>query len=91
MDKGLVDRLREHADQRLVAIPDTEGEVQAALRRLDELLGLVAAWEDEDRHHGAAAGQLAVGPSREAVSRLATAVRRAEAEPPAQPVVPDGG
>ncbi|MBW3613851.1 MAG: hypothetical protein KY439_00885 [Actinobacteria bacterium] len=90
MDDAVMDRLREHAEHRLVAIPDTDGEVQAALWRLDELLGLVAAWEEEQRDHGAGAGQLAVGPSREAVSRLATAVRKAEAKPPAQPVAPDG-
>ena len=58
--------------------PTTDGEVvQAVLPRLDELLGLVAAWEDEDPDNGVGAGQLAVGPSREAVLPLATAVQRA--------------
>ncbi len=90
MDDAEVDRLREHADKRLVTIPDTDGEVQVALRRLDELLGLVAARKDGDPDHGAELGQLAVGPSREAVARLAAAVQTAQAEPAAQPVAPDG-
>ncbi len=50
----------------------------------------MAEWEDEDPDRWRRRAQLAVGPRREAVSRLATAVRTAEAEPPAQPVAPDG-
>ena len=84
-------RLREHADRRVAAIPDTEGDVQAALGRLEELLSLVAAWlEEEADRDGAGGSGLAVGPSREAVRRLGTAVRAAEAAAPAQPVAPDG-
>ena len=86
MDDAMVDRLRAHAETRLVAIPDTEGEVMAALGRLDELLGAVAAWEEEP----GGAGHLAARPSWEAVRRLVSAVVSAEGKPPAQPVAADG-
>lgn len=91
MDEPKMDQLREHAEKRLVAIPDMEGEVQAALGRLDELLGLVTAWQEEEPDRGdAGVNQLAAGPSRKAAGRLASAVRAAETEPPAQPMAPDG-
>lgn len=91
MDEAKMDQLSEHAEKRLVAIPNTEGEVQAALGRLEELLGLVTAWQEEQPDRGdAGASQLTAGPSRKAVGRLASAVRAAETEPPAQPVAPEG-
>ena len=81
------DRLRAHAETRLVAIPDTEGEVLAALGRLDELLGWVAAWQEPG-----GAGHFDAGPSWEAVRRLVSAVVVSveAAEPPAQPLASDG-
>ena len=91
MDERMMDQLREHAEKRLVAIPDTEGEVQAALGRLDQLLGLVAAWQEEDHDRGEVGlDQLALGPSREAVWRLASAVRRSGGEATGSTSAPDG-
>jgi hypothetical protein len=89
MDEATVDRLRAHAEERLVAIPDTDGEVQAALGRLDELLGLIWQWEQEEPDHGTGL-RLATEAAHHAVGRISAAVRRAEAEVPAQPVAPDG-
>ena len=89
MDEARLDRLRAHAETRLVAVPDTEGDVQAALARLEQLVGAVAAGEgDQAGRQGR--GQLAVEPAREALERLSAAVRAAEAIPPAQPIAPAG-
>lgn len=91
MDEATVDRLREHADERLVAIPDTDGEVQAALGRLVELLGLVGQWELEEPERQTGPGlRLATEAAREAVGRISVGVRRAEAGEPAQPIAPGG-
>lgn len=73
-----------------MAIPDTGGEVQGALDRLDELLTLIWQWElaRPDRHAGVG---LRLATSRaHALERISIAVRRAEAEGPAQPIAPDG-
>jgi len=87
MDKDLVDRLREHADRRPAAVPDTDGEVRAALDRLDELLGAVV--DDDSRGSPSSAGQLTPA-ARQALWRLSRAVSEAERAPVAQPVAPDG-
>ncbi|HET7486554.1 MAG TPA: hypothetical protein VFJ85_01400 [Acidimicrobiales bacterium] len=87
MDKDLVDRLREHADRRPVAVPDTDGEVRAALDRLDELLGAVV--DDDGLRSPTAAGQLTPA-ARQALWRLSRVVSEAERGPVAQPVAPDG-
>jgi len=87
MDKDLVDRLREHADRRPAAVPDTDGEVRAALDRLDELLGAVV--DDDSRGSPSSAGQLTPA-ARQALWRLSRAVSEAEHGPVAQPVAPDG-
>ena len=91
MDEATLDRLRGHADERLVAIPDTDGEVQAALGRLEDLLGLIGQWEQEEPERQTGPGlRLATEAAREAVGRISVGVRRAEAGEPAQPIAPDG-
>ena len=86
MDEATVNRLRAHAVMRPVAIPDTEGEIQGALDRLNALLGLAGP----DEHEPGPASPVVTDAARQAAARLATAVRAAEAASPAQPVAPDG-
>lgn len=88
-DDNMADRLREYAQRRPVAIPDTDGEVRAALGRLDELLGMVVDDDDDEFSSPVVAGQLSVA-ARESVRRLSSAVAAAERGPIAQPVAPDG-
>ncbi len=82
-----VDRLRAHADMRPVAIPDTDGEVHGALAGLDDLVAMIAPGHEEVDPEL----DVALSPdARDAVGRLAVAVRVAEAGSPAQPIAPDG-
>lgn len=90
MDTEDVDRLRAHAGLRLVAVPDTDGDVAAALVRLEELLLGVVARETDEPEHPSGPGQLASGPTLAAVQRLGAAVAEAERGAVAQPVAPDG-
>ena len=85
MDEAAVNRLRAHAVLRPVAVPDTEGEIQSALGRLDELLTMATPPEDDP--------DLAATVDADAgdtVACLAAAVRAAESGPAAQPIAPDG-
>lgn len=90
MDDDLVERLVAFADRRLVAVPDTDGDVRAALNRLDELLGAVIGdGRDEPSLSPMVDGQLTPA-ARQALWRLSDAVAEAERGPVAQPVAPDG-
>lgn len=53
MDEALAGDLRVHDHNQLVAIPGTDGRLQAALGRLGELLGLVVAENDKEPNHRA--------------------------------------
>lgn len=87
MDEATLDRLRAHAGMRPVAIPDTDGEVQGALSGLDELLAMIVPDHEEDDPEA----DVSLSPdARDAVGRLAVAVRVAESGSPAQPIAPDG-
>ena len=85
MDEASLNRLRAHNVLRPVAIPDTDGEIQAALERLEELLGMVAPDEADPEPPGPVGTD-----ALEAVASLASAVRTAESAPAAQPIAPDG-
>lgn len=87
MDEATLNRLRAHAGMRPVAIPDTDGEVQGAVSGLEELLAMIAPDHEEDDPE--LDGALSPD-ARDAVGRLAVAVRVAESGSPAQPIAPDG-
>ena len=86
MDEATMNRLRAHAVLRPVAVPDTDGEIQSALERLDELVAM-AVPDDDDRERAATVVDAAAG---DTVARLAAAGRAAESGPVAQPIAPDG-
>lgn len=88
MDERQVERLRAHAERCPVAIPDTDGDVRAALNRLDELLGAVVDDQPGESASSVAAGQLTPA-AHQAVRRLSSAVDAAERGAVAQPVAPD--
>jgi hypothetical protein len=90
MDRQVVDRLREHAAIRVVAVPDTDGEVREALARLEELLWGITARAEDEPVRSSQLGQSSAEHTRRAVERLSRAVAVAEAQPPAQPIGPDG-
>lgn len=72
--------------ERLVAVPDTDGELYALLSNLEEILIALLPGEDEEPW-----GLRALdGPARDAAGELVVAVARAERAEAAMPLAPDG-
>ena len=92
MGEPIVSRLRRWAPVTLACVPDTDGEIADAAGRLEDLLALVHAAEEDDRAQGAdpdLPAALAGDRASRAATAIASAVRAGEHNR-AQPYRPDG-
>lgn len=77
-------------DPRLVAVPDTDGELLALLGALEEILISVDPFEDDPEDWHSPASPLGDGRALEALQRVISELADAERSPAPRPLAPDG-